>query len=391
MDVLAFKEEAIDTATFHSGYEEDSIFTGIHTGPNHVTHGDMDCGNFTLAMGGVNWVVEPGCENYNISGFWNTGENGTRYKLYCKSLEGHSTVMIRNDSSIPRGQRYTTTSTEYATIDTFYSDENGGFAITDMTYEYGAKCTSGKRGVLLTNSRSTVVLQDEISFSAATDLTWVLNINIQNYQNISEDGRTITVKAVDKHNEIVTLRMTLISEDTSLKFRKMGAYETVYPTTIIKNTYDENLAYLAKDPVPRICIEADDVTSFNVAVVFQILEHQDEIVPYEYTNMDNWSTETDEWVKEANKDINYGGAPVIPVTPLGTFQRTNKNLQVAFDEGNLKKVSEILWDTRDYLLNYNANNASVAEEARKYREYRNKYNQMLRAINNSFRDLLFDK
>ena len=388
---LDYNFKAIDTATFHSGYEEDSIFTGLHTGPNHVTHGDMDCGNFTLSMGGVNWVADPGNENYNIPGFWDTGENGTRYKLYCKSIEGHNTVMIRNDTTIPRGQRYTTKSTNYATIDSFYSDENGGFAITDMTYEYGSRCTSGKRGVLLTNSRSTVVLQDEISFSSATDLTWILNINIQNYKNISEDGKTIRVKALDKNNEIVTLRMTLISDDDSLKFRKMDTYETVFPTTIIANTYNESLAYLAKDPLPRICIEANGVTSFNVAVVFQIEEHTDEIVPYEYTSMDNWRTETDEWVKEANKDINYGGAPVVPVTPLGMFQRANQNLQAAYDSGDVKKVSEILWDTRDYLLNYNANNASVAEEARKYREYRSKYNMMLRTINNSFKDLLFDR
>ncbi len=389
---LDYNFKAIDTATFRSDFTDKAIFTGIHAGPNESTHGDMDCGNFTLSMGGVKWIADPGSENYNVPGFWQTGENGTRYKLYCKSVEGHSTVVIRNDSSLPRGQKYTTASTAYAKIDSFYSDANGGFAMIDMTNQYGARCISGKRGVLLTNSRSTVVLQDEITFSSATDLTWLLNINIQNYQNISQDGRTIRVKAVDKRGELLTLRITLISDNQELRFRKMDAYETVFPSTVIRNGYeDEEFASLARNPVPRICIEANGVKSFNVAVVFQIEEHTDEIVPYEYTEMVNWRTETDEWVKEANKDINYSGAPLYPETKLGTFRSINGKLESAFAAGDITEVGELLWETREYLMNYNSNNSEVEEQARKYRAYRQQYNQLLRSLNDAFKDLLFDR
>ena len=384
---LDYNFKAIDTATLRSGFETDSVFTGLHVGPNSVSHGDMDCGNFTLTMGGVKWVSDPGSENYNVSGFWNGGENGTRYKLYCKSLEGHSTVMIRNNSSIPRGQTYTSTSSNYATIDEFYSDTNGGFAISDMTTEYGSNCISGKRGVLLTNSRTTVVLQDEITFNNPADLTWVLNINIRNYQNISEDGKTIRVKAQNKQGDIVVLRMTLISDNADLRFRKMDTYETVFSSTVTAHSSGDDLA---RDPVPRICIEANGVTSFNVAVVFQMEEHNDEVVAYNYTEMANWRTDTDEWIVEANKDINYGGAPVIPETKLGTFRSINGKLNSAFESNDYIKVGELLWDSRDYLLNYNDKNAEVAAEARKYREYRNRYNQILRALNSGLKDLLFD-
>ena len=385
---LDYNFKAIDTATFRSGFGDKATFVGLHTGPNAVTHGDMDCGNFMLSMGGVKWIADPGSEDYNVAGFWETGENGRRYKLYAKSTEGHSTVVIRNNSELPRGQEYTSASSDYATIDTFYSDENGGFAITDMKTEYGSSCISGKRGVLLTNSRNTVVLQDEISFSSATDLTWILNINIQNYQNISEDGKTIRVKGLDKDGKIVTLRMTLITDNDELKFRKMGAYETVFSDTYTKTGNNDTRA---KDPVPRICIEANGVTSFNVAVVFQIEEHVEEIVPYNYTNMDNWRTETDAWVKEANKDINYAGTPVYPETKLGTFKSINGKLEAAFSAGDYNEVGELLWETREYLLNYNDSNAEVAEQARKYRLYRQRYNEILRALNNAFKDLLFDK
>ncbi len=55
---LDYNFKAIDTATFRSGFNSDSVFTGLHVGPNSVSHGDMDCGNFTLTMGGVKWKSE---------------------------------------------------------------------------------------------------------------------------------------------------------------------------------------------------------------------------------------------------------------------------------------------------------------------------------------------
>ncbi|MBR5449175.1 MAG: hypothetical protein IKV43_04215, partial [Clostridia bacterium] len=136
--------------------------------------------------------------------------------------------------------------------------------------------------------------------------------------------------------------------------------------------------------------EANDVTSFNVAVVFQLLAHDDEIVPYEYTPMAEWKTETDEWVKEANKDINYGGGPVIPQTPLGTFNRANAQLEAAFNANNLGEVGRILRETNTYLLNYNDKNAAIVEAANKYLAYLNQYNKMVRELNKAFTNQIFN-
>ena len=53
-----------------SSWETGAIFTGLHVGPNVVTHGDIDCGNFYLEMGGVLWFGDPGSENYNIGNYF---------------------------------------------------------------------------------------------------------------------------------------------------------------------------------------------------------------------------------------------------------------------------------------------------------------------------------
>jgi hypothetical protein len=293
--------------------------------------------------------------------------------------------MIRNDSSIPRGQRYTSSSSNYATIDNYYTDENGGFAISDMTYMYGNSCTSGARGVLLTNSRSTVVLQDEISFSSPSDVTWLLNL--QQYFAISADGRSILARAAGADGKIVDMRITLISDNADLRFREMDAQETVFKDTITAYKSGDSMA---RNPVQRVAIEADNVTEFNVAVVFQLLGHEDEIVPYTYTPMAEWKTETDEWVKEANKDIDYDGGPVVPQTPLGTFNRANTQLEAAFAANDLTEVGRILRDTNSYLLNYNNKNAAVVEAANKYLAYLNRYNKMIRDLNKGFTNQIFN-
>ena len=147
---------------------------------------------------------------------------------------------------------------------------------------------------------------------------------------------------------------------------------------------------MARNPVQRVAIEADDVTSFNVAVVFQVLGHEDEIVPYTYTPMAEWKTETDEWVKEANKDINYAGEPVVPQTPLGKFNSANASLAAAFEAKDLVEVGRILHDTSTYLLNYNNKNAAVVEAAGKYLAYMNQYNKLIRDLNKGFRNQIFN-
>jgi len=372
----------IDTATFRSSWESGAIFTGLHTGPNHTTHGDMDCGNFILSMGGVRWVRDPGAENYNVNGFWNSGENGKRYKLYAKSLEGHSTVMIRNNTSIPRGQFYTTSSTDYATIDSFYSDALGGYAVTNMTKEYGSTCSSGYRGVLLTNSRSTVVLQDEISFSSPTDLSVVLNM--AENPRISEDGRTIINQTYNTPTkEKVVLRVTLLSDNENIRFRKMGAYETVYSTTY---TNTGNGDPLALDPLQRVVIEANGVTEYKVALVFEIIRHTDEVVGYSFTSMNDWATSDDEWVKEANKDIDYNDTPTATYRyKLSDFVRANNRLLAAGDD--LTEIGKILRETYIYTTSYNRADLRTREEADKYLEAVLEYNLKIREVNQAFKSL----
>ena len=375
---LDYNFKGIYTATFRSSYDEDATYAGLHTGPTVHDHSDFDCGNFILSMDGIQWCGDPGSENYNVTGFWDTSNGGKRFKLYRKSLEGHSSIIIRS-SELVHGQKWVQLSGSFPVINTFYTDNEGGYAISDMKGQYGSTCKSAYRGVLMTNSRRTVVLQDEITFSSATSLTWVLNLIGQ--VEIAKDGKSLTTFMWDG-NEKKTMRVTLLTEDDSLTFRKLKSNETVLDSTYTTYKTGDTLAC---DTEPRIVIEANNVTEFNVAVVFEMIGHKDEVVGYEKVKMSDWTTCTDEWVNEANKDIIYPGQEPTYKYQASHFAGANRDLRNAGDD--FAKVGEILARTLIYLTDYDKKNDTVLREVEQYMQYVTRYNYEVEKINNSFMDV----
>ena len=376
---LDYNFKGIYTATFRSSYDEDATYMGLHVGPTVHDHSDFDCGNFILSMGGIQWCGDPGSENYNVSGFWDTSNGGKRFKLYRKSLEGHSSIVIRS-SELVHGQKWVQLSSgSFPVINTFYTDNEGGYAISDMKGQYGSTCTSAYRGVLMTNSRRTVVLQDEITFSSATSLTWVLNLIGQ--VEIAKDGKSLTTFMWDG-NEKKTMRVTLLTDDDSLTFRKLKSNETVLDSTYTTYKTGDTLAC---DTEPRIVIEADNVTEFNVAVVFEMLGHKDEVVTYEQIPMAEWTTRNGDWIEEANKDIIYPGQEPTYKYQASHFAGANRDLKNAGDD--FAKIGEILSRTLVYLTDYDKKNSTVLEQVEQYMQYVKRYNYEVEKINNAFMDV----
>ena len=376
---LDYNFEGIYTATFRSSYDSDATYAGLHAGPTVHDHSDFDCGNFILSMGGVQWCGDPGSEDYNVNGFWDTSNGGKRFKLYRKSLEGHSSVLIHS-SELVHGQKWVQLSGTFPKIDTYHSDDEGGYAVTNMKTQYGSTCTSAYRGVLMTNSRRTVVLQDEITFSSPTTLTWILNL--VGFVEISSDGKTLTSTYYDDNNEKKVIRLSMLTDDDSLTFRKLKANETVLDSTYTQYKTGDSRAC---DTEPRIVIEAKNVTNFNVAVVFEMITHKDEVVGYEKVPMAEWTTRNGDWIDEANKDIVYPGKEPTYKYQASHFARANADLAKA--EGDFAKIGQILATTSVYLTDYDKNNATVADLVEQYMQYVKRYNYEVERINSAFMDV----
>lgn len=377
--------KGIHTSTFRSSWDSGATFTGLHVGPSHSSdgHGDFDTGNFVLSMGSIDWCIDPGTEDYNTPGFWSNGEGNTRYRLYRKSLEGHNSIIIRS-SELVHGQKYTTTTGGgYPTINTFYSDENGGYAVSNMKNQYGSTCASAYRGVLMTNSRKTVILQDEITFNSPTSLTWVLNL--AGYIQIVNNGKTVLTHTW-LNGEKVTLRLTMLTDNDALKFRKLGNYETVLDNTI---TQENSGTYGTCNPDQRIVIEANNVTDFNVGVVFEIIESEKQVVGYSKVPMSEWSTCTSEWLDKANEDA-IGTAPTPkPIYKYGVdfFLYAIREFEKA--DGDLSKYAAIIEETSVYLTDYDKSNSTVVRLVGEYLGYVGAYNARVEQINKMFEENFF--
>ncbi len=376
---LDYFAKNIDTVTMRSGWEQSGYnFVGLHAGANNVNHGDIDSGNFIIQMGGVNWFGDMGSENYNVGNYFSS--HYLRYRYYKKTAEAHNTILImdKTDSSLWvqgktfAGQTFNSMSDTYAKIVRFeeYGDL-GAIAVADMKAQYGKNCTAAKRGLLFTNSRTTAVIQDEISFATPTDLIWVASSN--SVQSISSDGRSAYLYATDDYGNPIRLRASLLSEDESLKFEIYKSSEDVLlPET---ETRDNTSNDKASNPIDRLIIRANGITEFNTAVVFELYEDKREVVGYEKTDIDLWQVSDGEWIKDANDAIINN--PDYRYTLLDLVYALNKIERAKTEEEKMSLVFSYF----DRCIYIDKSDSMVKAKISEYMQYVNEYNELVEEEN----------
>jgi len=272
---------------------------------------------------------------------------------------------------------------------------DGSFAIANMKPQYGPTCTAAQRGLLYTNSRKTVVVQDEMTFSEATDVTWVANI--EQIEDISDDGKTIICRSRNAWGDIRVMRVTLISSDPSLRFERTGtgvgenaSNPHILAGTVSKynpSKYSWVDAGKISSPTNRCIINADDVTSLKIAVVFELIGHEGEVVGYEWKDMSTWATEgivSDEWVKDANSWIDYGDeepvGPTYKYTISDLVQAMNKITAAKTEVEKMNAIFNAYMRTTDI----DKTNSQVIAKIVELNAYMLQYNAYVRGLNSVF-------
>ncbi|MDR0406136.1 MAG: heparinase II/III family protein, partial [Clostridiales bacterium] len=156
----------------------DGIFLAAKGGENGVSHFHYDLGGFVLDVGGVRFAYELGREGYTVTQY---DDETYQYK---KRSEGHNTYTI-NPTALP-GQG----DTAIAEVVEFQTDQRGGYSIIDLTQAY-SEARDMKRGFFLTNDRQTMILQDEVELTGASEVYWFLHTRGDIV--LSEDGKTAEV------------------------------------------------------------------------------------------------------------------------------------------------------------------------------------------------------
>ncbi len=143
-------------AVMRSGWGREDAFLGLHGGSNREVNGDLDAGSVILDMGGVRFFSE-------------TGGIEALPVMLRRRAEGQNTVVI-NPAKEPAPDQNPDAA---AKLIEMRSAPERAYAVVDMTSTCDA-ILRGKRGVMLTNDRTTAVIQDELVLKAPGELLWTV-------------------------------------------------------------------------------------------------------------------------------------------------------------------------------------------------------------------------
>jgi len=277
----------IDAYSVRSSWDKGSIYAGLIGGQNRVSHGHMDAGSFIYHNNGKIWFHDLGSDNYNMDiGYF------SNFKLYRVGSEGHNMLsIISEQDTLPYGQSQNANPRIVENVST----ADGGYAVLDMSSSYDSHVASAKRGLLFTNSRNTVVIQDEYVFNGAKTAYWYGHYNIApGYVDsvaISADGRTAFMSSGDD-----IIRVSIVSDNEDLKFEIMDCY--TYNLDITHRTDLSSMGGAttenSRDTFRKLAIKCENVEKLNLAVVIEEVDSYELGTSYKWTSIDNWVVDSKE-------------------------------------------------------------------------------------------------
>ena len=168
--------------------DSDAMFVGFHAGDNNSGHCDLDVGTFVLDAFGVRWAEDLGKDDYNLPGYFE--RNHQRWNYYSKRAEGHNTLLINPGDTKDQATK------AFCEIYKFESKPKGSIAIADMSEAYKYNAKSVKRGIMLSENRSSVTIQDEIELLKESEIWWQMHTRTE--IEITNNGRTAVLASGGK-------------------------------------------------------------------------------------------------------------------------------------------------------------------------------------------------
>lgn len=282
---LDYHMEGIDAFVSRSDWEAGAMYTGLMGGANNAYHGQLDSGNFIYHNKGIVWFMDLGSEEYGVAGYFGSQRNN----YYRANAEGQNIVAITSDATNLKFGQYS--GAGGSIIKTHYN-EHGSYAILDNAPVYREDVVTAYRGILVTNDRTTVVIQDEIKFGTKVqDMVWIAH-TAQEIE-ISEDGRTAYLTSQGEDGETYTLRASLVSDVKTFKFSVRAADDLIFSGVTYGPGDSETaggLSEYSRAGIQRLVIECKNAPNFDAAVVIEMVDgkNSNEPVKYKWKNLANW-------------------------------------------------------------------------------------------------------
>ncbi len=284
---LDYYMQSCEGYTMRSSWNDGAIYTGFMGGNNYYAHGQVDAGAFIYYNNGTKWFEDIGTENYNAKNF-SYGLNANGLKYYPCNAEGNNVLLT---TGLTYGQEWNTAGTAFAPIEKHGSNKYGAYAVLDQSAIYSSVSSGAKRGMLMTNDRKTVVLQDEVTFTSAQDAYWVAHVSRGIDITFSEDGKTAYM---NDGNSII--RVTLISNGDYSFSKKNFEYSEDY--MLLDWTHADGNWSVNNGGQPqndysayqRLMIECKGATNLQLAVVIEEYVPGENYAPaYEWRSMTEWN------------------------------------------------------------------------------------------------------
>ncbi len=309
---------SLDTViTFRDSWDEkNSVFVGLHGGDNQASHGDLDIGNFVIYVDGVQMISELGMDEYNIAGYFGI----YRWSYYRKRAEGQNTlVMIPHGESwdgktgIPKADPVTNkdgtgdepipdqNSSAVSKCLRYEASSNSALAVVDMAPAYKDYVADGKgaiRGLWFKDDRSTIIIQDEGTYSRPMDIWWFAHT--EGVITVSEDGKSAIIErgGICLYAELVTNIANAkfyTSEAVSLDPSYVGDPDRSEINPSTGKYYHTGDYEKSRDGITKLCIKAENVTEYKVAVVFKVIDGSYDIpqigTTYTWTDIKDWKVD----------------------------------------------------------------------------------------------------
>ena len=287
----------IGITTFRSAWTEDALFCGLHGGPNNTSHGQLDIGNFIVEFGGTRFFGDLGSDNYNLNGNGDGSGNyfnePYRYWYYRNRAEGHN-VLIIDPSEVDTSQTKTGQANQGRNYDSkldavseilrFESGKTSALAVIDMGCAYLDANTEvlSPRGMLVTDNRSTVVIQDEIKLTRTVkEVLWQGHVIEKGKVTVSKDKKS----AIIEYNGKSLLCEIVVPDGYNVDWKFEVRAADYHPKTGLVMTPGE----YDRDGLQKLVAIANDVDEIKIAVVCRLLS--DGPHSYTWTDIADWQVD----------------------------------------------------------------------------------------------------
>jgi hypothetical protein len=136
-----------------------SVFLGFKAGSGQRDHAHLDLGSFVMDALAVRWALDPGADDYDLPGYWDSGAEGTRWTYYRLNNWSHNTLVLNGHLQDAMAETM---------ISRNRPSNSRPFAIADLSAAYSRDAQSVYRGVALLENCG-VLIQDEITWRAGSE------------------------------------------------------------------------------------------------------------------------------------------------------------------------------------------------------------------------------